>query len=67
VSELSEALAQKVEARLAGSLRRLPSLAHEVAYETEPGALRSVCHAVRETAALKFEMQMELAGVEYIQ
>jgi NADH-quinone oxidoreductase subunit C len=66
VSERIEALAGKVDAQLKSGLRRLPSLAHELAYEVEPAALLTVCHALRDSPELKFEMLMDLAGVDYL-
>ncbi len=66
MSELSEALALKVDAHLAGRVRRRPALAHELAYETEPDALLAVCGTLREAPELRFEMLMDLAGVDYL-
>jgi len=66
VSERIEALAGKVDAQLKGSVRRLPSRAEELAYEVEAAALLSVCRTVRDAQDLKFEMLMDLAGVDYL-
>jgi NADH-quinone oxidoreductase subunit C len=66
LSELSEALALKVDAHLGGSVRRRPALAHELAYETEPDALLGVCGTLRDAPELRFEMLMDLAGVDYL-
>jgi NADH-quinone oxidoreductase subunit C len=66
VSERIEALAGKVDAQLKGSVRRLPALAHELAYEVEPAALLSVCRALRDAPELKLEMLMDLAGIDYL-
>jgi NADH-quinone oxidoreductase subunit C len=66
LSEAVEALAAKVDAQLKGSLRRLPSLAHELAYETDATTLLAVCQALRDAPELKFEMLMDLAGVDYL-
>ncbi len=66
MSERIEALAGKVDAQLKGSVRRLPSLAHELAYEVEPGSLLTVCRTLRDREELKFEMLMDLAGVDYL-
>ncbi len=62
-----EALAQKVDARLQGSVARAPSLAAELAYEVEPQALLAVCTALRDAPELRFEMLMDLAGVDYLE
>ena len=67
MSERIEALAGKVDAQLKGSVRRVPSLAHELAYEVEPAALATVCRTLRDAEGLKFEMLMDLAGVDYLQ
>ena len=66
MSESVEALAGKVDARLAASVRRVPALAHELAYETDAGSLLAVCHTLREAPDLKFQMLMDLAGVDYL-
>jgi NADH-quinone oxidoreductase subunit C len=66
VSELNEALAVKVDAALGGSVRRCAALAHELAYETEAATLLAVCRTLRDAPELKFEMLMDLAGVDYL-
>jgi NADH-quinone oxidoreductase subunit C len=66
VSERIEALAGKVDAQLKGSVRRLPARAHELAYEVEAAALIEVCRTLRDAAELKFEMLMDLAGIDYL-
>src|SRR5215467_5854133 len=66
MSERIEALAQKVDAQLQSRVRRLPSLAHELAYECDAAALLGVCRTLRDAPDLKFEMLMDLAGVDYL-
>ncbi len=66
MSELIEALALKIDAQLAGSVRRRPALAHELAYETDPASLLTVCRSLRDAPELKFELLMDLAGVDYL-
>jgi NADH-quinone oxidoreductase subunit C len=66
VSERIEALAGKVDAQLKGSVSRLPARAHELAYRVDPAALLSVCRKLRDSEELKFEMLMDLAGVDYL-
>ena len=66
MSERIEALAQKVDAQLQAQVRRVPALAHELAYETDAATLLSVCRTLRDAAELKFEMLMDLAGVDYL-
>jgi len=66
VSERIEALAGKVDAQLQGSVRRLPSLAAELAYQVEPAELLGVCRTLRDAPDLRFEMLMDVAGVDYL-
>ncbi len=67
MSERIEALAGSVDAQLKGSVRRLPSLAHELAYEVaDPAALLGVCRTLRDASELSFEMLMDLAGIDYL-
>ena len=66
MTEHIEALALKVGAHLGGGVRRVPSLADELAYEVEAAALLTVCRVLRDTPELKFEMLMDLAGVDYL-
>jgi NADH-quinone oxidoreductase subunit C len=66
LSEAIAALAAKVDAQLKGSVRRLPSLADELAYETDAATLLSVCQTLRDAPELRFQMLMDLAGVDYL-
>jgi NADH-quinone oxidoreductase subunit C len=66
VTDRIEALALQVDAHLAGSARRVKSLGDELAYEVEPAALLSVCRTLRDAPDLKFEMLVDLAGVDYL-
>ncbi|HUQ09955.1 MAG TPA: NADH-quinone oxidoreductase subunit C [Steroidobacteraceae bacterium] len=60
------ALAAKVEARLADKLLRAPSLSDELCYEVQPDDIRDVCLALRDSPELKFEMLVDLAGIDYL-
>jgi NADH-quinone oxidoreductase subunit C len=60
------ALAEKIEARLPDLLQRAPSLADELCYEVQPDKLREVCVALRDTPELKFEILIDLAGIDYL-
>ncbi len=62
-----EALAQAVNAHLEGRVARAPSLASELAYEVEPQALLAVCTTLRDAPELRFEMLMDLAGIDYLE
>jgi NADH-quinone oxidoreductase subunit C len=66
VTERMEALALQVDAHLSGKVKRVASLADEIAYEVEAPELLSVCRALRDTPELKFEMLMDVAGVDYL-
>jgi NADH-quinone oxidoreductase subunit C len=61
-----EALADRVDALLAASVRRAPSLSGELAYEADAAALLSVCGTLRDAPDLRFQMLMDLAGVDYL-
>jgi NADH-quinone oxidoreductase subunit C len=66
VSELIEALAGKVDAQLAGRVRRVAARAQELAYETDAPRLLEVCRTLRDAPELRFEMLMDLAGIDYL-
>jgi NADH-quinone oxidoreductase subunit C len=61
------ALAAKIEARLPDLLQRAPSLPDELCYEVQPEKLKEVCLALRDTAELKFEILIDLAGIDYLE
>jgi NADH-quinone oxidoreductase subunit C len=60
------ALAATIEARLPNLLQRAPSLPDELCYEVQPSNLKQVCVALRDDPALRFEMLIDLAGVDYL-
>ncbi len=66
MSDRIEALALQVDAHLNGKVKRVASLGDELAYEVEPAELLSVCRTLRDTPELKFEMLMDVAGVDYL-
>ena len=66
MSERTEALAQKIDATLAGSVQRVAALTGELAYTCEAPALLAVCRTLRDAPELKFEMLMDLAGVDHL-
>lgn len=65
-SPTDSGLAHDIEAQLRDAVQRLPSLASDLAYEVSPEALLTVCRTLRDAPALKFEMLMDLAGVDYL-
>jgi len=60
------ALAAAIEARLPGVLVRAPSLADELCYEVQPDKLKEVCLALRDSPDLKFEVLVDVAGIDYL-
>ena len=64
--ERVEALALKVEAQLKDSVSRVPSPADEVAYEVDAANLLTVCRTLRDAPELKFQMLMDVSGVDYL-
>ena len=66
MSERTDALASQIDAHLSGRVQRVASLNDEVTYEVEPSELLSVCRALRDTPELRFEMLMDVAGVDYL-
>ena len=67
MSEQTDALARQVDAHLQGRARRVASLADELAYEVDPPALVEVCRTLRDAPELKFEMLMDVAGIDYLE
>ncbi|HEY3783993.1 MAG TPA: NADH-quinone oxidoreductase subunit C [Steroidobacteraceae bacterium] len=61
-----EALALRVEAHVKEGVRRVAALPDELAYEVEPDLLLSVCRTLRDVPDLRFEMLMDLAGLDYL-
>jgi len=59
------ALAGAIEARLGGVLERLPTSTGELGFRVSPADLLQVCQTLRDDADLKFEMLMDVCGVDY--
>jgi NADH-quinone oxidoreductase subunit C len=59
------ALAAAVEATLGTQVERLPTSTGELGYRVAADDLLSVCGALRDTPELKFEMLMDVCGVDY--
>jgi NADH-quinone oxidoreductase subunit C len=66
MSEPIKALAGKVEARLPGLLTRAPSLPDELCYEVPPEKLKEVALSLRDSPELKFEILVDVAGIDYL-
>jgi len=67
MSERIEALAARVDARLNGRAQRVPSNAHELTVEVAAGAMLEVANLLRDDPELKFEMLMDVCGVDYLE
>jgi NADH-quinone oxidoreductase subunit C len=65
-SPVASELSARIEAQLNEAVQRLPSLPRDLSYEVRPEALLSVCRALRDAPELRFEMLMDLAGVDYL-
>jgi NADH-quinone oxidoreductase subunit C len=61
------ALAAKIEAALPGVCTRVASLPDELGYEVDPANIKSACLALRDSADLKFEILVDLAGIDYLE
>ncbi len=59
-------LADGVQAQLGDSLKSVPARPGEVAFEVDAANLLKVCRTLRDAPELKFEMLMDLAGVDYL-
>jgi NADH-quinone oxidoreductase subunit C len=58
-------LAGVIEAKLASRVERLPTSTGELGYRVAPEDLLDVCRALRDSPELKFEMLMDVCGVDY--
>ncbi len=61
-----DALAAKVDAHLSGRAQRVHALPDELAYEVKSADLVSVCTTLRDAPDLRFEMLMDVAGLDYL-
>ena len=61
------ALAAKIEARLPNQVLRVHALPDELCYEVQPADLKQVCLALRDSPDLKFEILIDVAGVDYLE
>jgi NADH-quinone oxidoreductase subunit C len=60
------ALAAEIEGRLGNSVMRLPTSTGELGFEVPHDRLLECCRVLRDDDALKFEMLMDLCGVDYL-
>jgi NADH-quinone oxidoreductase subunit C len=61
-----EALAARVSDVLGSRVTRQPALPEDLCYECEPALLLEVARLLRDAPQLRFEMLMDLAGVDYL-
>ncbi|HYJ41337.1 MAG TPA: NADH-quinone oxidoreductase subunit C, partial [Steroidobacteraceae bacterium] len=54
------------EARLPGLLTRITSLPDELCYEVQPENLKEVCLSLRDSPELRFEILIDVAGIDYL-
>ena len=66
MSERIEALAATLTAQLP-PLARVPALADELSYVVAPESLLECCRVLRDAPDLKFEVLVDLAGIDYLQ
>jgi NADH-quinone oxidoreductase subunit C len=59
-------LASHIEAQLAGRVERRPSLATELSYDVPAADLVAVATVLRDHAALRFELLIDVCGVDYM-
>ena len=59
-------LADSVQAQFGERLKSVPAPPGELAFEAEAADLLPVCRTLRDSPELKFEMLMDLAGVDYL-
>jgi NADH-quinone oxidoreductase subunit C len=65
-NEKITALAATVEARLANQVLRVHALPDELCYEVQPEHIKEVCRTLRDDPELRFEILIDLAGVDYL-
>jgi NADH-quinone oxidoreductase subunit C len=58
-------LAAAVEAKLGARVERLPTSTGELGYRVDAGSLLDVARALRDTPELKFEILIDVCGVDY--
>jgi NADH-quinone oxidoreductase subunit C len=62
-----EALAARIESQFAGRLRRRAALPVDLSFDVDSDQLLDVLQTLRDSAALRFELLMDVAGVDYLQ
>jgi len=67
MNERYEALAARIAARFSGALHPIQSSCGELGYELDKADLLNVCKALRDEDGFRFEMLMDLCGVDYLE
>ena len=62
-----ELLASKIEAKIGDKLSRSLSSTGQLTYELPPTELAECCRFLRDTDGCKFEMLMDLCGIDYLE
>ena len=66
MSTPAEQMAARIEARLAGRVTRRESLPADLSYDVPAADLVAVATTLRDEAELRFEMLIDLAGIDYL-
>jgi NADH-quinone oxidoreductase subunit C len=66
MSERIETMAGRVSSLLGAGAKRRPSLPLELSFDVEPAALLQSLTALRDDPELRFEMLMDVSGVDYL-
>jgi NADH-quinone oxidoreductase subunit C len=66
MSQHVEQMAARIEARLAGRVTRRKSLPEDLAYDVTAAELLAVTTTLRDDAELRFEVLIDVAGVDYM-
>jgi NADH-quinone oxidoreductase subunit C len=66
MSQHIEQMAGRVDARLGATLKRRASTTDELSYDVAAGDLIAAVTALRDDADLRFEMLIDIAGVDYM-
>jgi NADH-quinone oxidoreductase subunit C len=59
------ALAAAIEAKLGARISRLPTTTGELGFSVAPRDLVEICRTLRDASEIKFEMLMDVCGVDY--
>ncbi len=66
MSEISEALAARIDSRFGEKLMRIESNCGELTYQIEKDDLIEVARALRDEPEFRFEMMIDICGVDYL-